>query len=54
MRAARPHDSVNPSKSWSGLPSPGALRHPLPVGEGRSKKEVSVFSDIKSQTAPTI
>jgi hypothetical protein len=32
-----PHDSVNLYKSWSGLPSPGAARHPLPRGEGSSE-----------------
>ena len=43
-RAAAPDEgsppprSVNLSKLWSGLPSPGAARHPLPVGEGSYEK----------------
>jgi hypothetical protein len=33
-----PQASVNLCKSWSGLPSPGAPRHPLPVERAPTKK----------------
>src|SRR5213075_2713193 len=35
-----PHDLRFFAESWSGLPSTGAARHPLPVGEGTREKKV--------------
>ena len=46
MRAAPP-PLVHPRESWSGLPSPGAARHPLPVGEGF---EISDFKFVTAET----
>jgi len=50
MRGARPHDPSVFEKSWSGLPSPGAVAPPSPKGRGNVRDN----RDVRSVTAQII
>jgi hypothetical protein len=47
MRATRPTISSS-ATSWSGLPSPGATRHPLPVGEGNHEHRSKFLKTVET------